>query len=436
MSFRNKAQSFKAQGHSVYSDRHEIVSENEWNMIDDMERDENAGRDIFRCYVLDASDYVDPSVGDSIGSYIFARLMPVDWISGRPNPCGKGVKSTEMRDFIISESIIAKSETKLGDTRHFPLTPGDVVWAYWVNPDKIGEGAVFMIDKVEQSNDSKYLFDCLKIKRKKPNLNYNNTGGGVVTPAVPGAPWSIPETPNKCLRYYNGLRAKDVRLDKSSAHLGGTVSQIPNCVNCFRGGKIKNDADIKALQDKGIKVVIRFNWEAGGGFTKEVEKAKVQAAGMTYWGTGLNSSKAPTPREWRTIKNYLLQGNVYIHCKAGVDRTGAVVARWILETESALRGMSEITDEFKQEVLDYTISYPSAHWKYGEKDPKKQDEDKTPDRPKNKRTKLTDDCENKKIKEWGFDVNVGHRGNRYAGTKPMVPDQQAAQIISQQDCKK
>jgi protein tyrosine phosphatase (PTP) superfamily phosphohydrolase (DUF442 family) len=416
----SSGRSRKSHGYSVYSDRYEITQENEWEKIEEYERDENLGRDIFRCYVLDASDYVDPSIDGSVGSYIFAKLMPVDWLSGRTEPCGPYVSAQE-RDFIISDYISAKSETKLGDTRYFPLSPGDIVWAYWIDPAKHSEGAVFMLNKIEKNREGNYMFECLKIKRSKPSLKYNSPGSG--TPAtVPKAttePFSIKEHP-KCFNWkhsnktWSGKFAREkFGIPAGGVHqvYNGRFNQLPNSTSYYRGGQFQKKSlvhEINALKELGVRIIYRFNGGVRAGEpTVAEEKAAVEAAGLTFVFRAMSGGNIFTKSEWEAFKDQIVQGGVYFHCHAGVDRTGAVAARWILETSMVHEGALKLTDARRTEVLNYTMAHGGA-WKYAHKD---DDEDKTK-KGSAKRTGIRDSCANKKQKDFGFDVDTGYNVER------------------------
>lgn len=55
-------------------------------------------------------------------------------------------------------------------------------------------------------------------------------------------------------------------------------------------------------------------------------------AGIKRIHIPLNSFKVPNWKEWSQIRS-AMRGPVYIHCKWGADRTGMVVARYLIEEE-------------------------------------------------------------------------------------------------------
>jgi protein tyrosine phosphatase (PTP) superfamily phosphohydrolase (DUF442 family) len=56
----------------------------------------------------------------------------------------------------------------------------------------------------------------------------------------------------------------------------------------------------------------------------------LKQAGLTRLHIPMSSAKVPTAAEWAKIKE-LLKKPVYIHCRWGADRTGAIIARYLIE---------------------------------------------------------------------------------------------------------
>jgi len=55
-------------------------------------------------------------------------------------------------------------------------------------------------------------------------------------------------------------------------------------------------------------------------------------AGIKRLHIPLNASKVPTPFQWQQIKEAMKQP-VYIHCKWGADRTGAIIAKYLVDVD-------------------------------------------------------------------------------------------------------
>ncbi|MDH7516504.1 MAG: hypothetical protein QHI48_11595 [Bacteroidota bacterium] len=54
--------------------------------------------------------------------------------------------------------------------------------------------------------------------------------------------------------------------------------------------------------------------------------------GLEYAGVYLGSSP-PSQEQWERIRAFLDRGRVYVHCAHGADRTGAIIAKYRVETE-------------------------------------------------------------------------------------------------------
>ena len=81
------------------------------------------------------------------------------------------------------------------------------------------------------------------------------------------------------------------------------------------------------LKSKGVIWMIDLEDTKG---IQGIYASFIARAGMKRLHVPMGSSKVPTEGEWKRMKE-LMKGNVYIHCKWGADRTGAVIARYLIE---------------------------------------------------------------------------------------------------------
>jgi len=165
----------KGSGYQTYEDRHDTTKELDWDTIEDLIYNAEQGRTDFPSYVLDASDFLDPGAGSQQGTYIVARLRPKYYDhQSKPSPCE--FDDPEQQFICLSDHPVAFSETKAGDTRAMPMSPGDTVMSYWEQGPEYG-GSMrrlrFYLDKVSRNNAGNYDFKCLKIKTRKVNISYS-----------------------------------------------------------------------------------------------------------------------------------------------------------------------------------------------------------------------------------------------------------------------
>jgi protein tyrosine phosphatase (PTP) superfamily phosphohydrolase (DUF442 family) len=95
----------------------------------------------------------------------------------------------------------------------------------------------------------------------------------------------------------------------------------------YRGAQ-PTDEGFKYLAKLGVKSIIDLR-EADG--RAEAERRSVTAAGMTYVNVPMTGLTPPTDAEITKILALLEDGNsgpVFVHCKRGADRTGAVIAAY------------------------------------------------------------------------------------------------------------
>ena len=96
----------------------------------------------------------------------------------------------------------------------------------------------------------------------------------------------------------------------------------------FRGGQPEPD-DYVSLKDLGVKTVIDLRNDP-----TDYEKAEVEKLGMTYVNIPMSGWKTPRDRDIKRFLDLLEDpstGTVYVHCKAGMHRTGVTGAIYRME---------------------------------------------------------------------------------------------------------
>lgn len=86
-------------------------------------------------------------------------------------------------------------------------------------------------------------------------------------------------------------------------------------------------AILSYLKSRGVKTVIDLE------NTKRIRdryKDLLKTAGITRLHVPMSASKMPNESQWAQITE-AMKGPVYIHCKWGADRTGAVIAKYLVE---------------------------------------------------------------------------------------------------------
>ena len=117
----------------------------------------------------------------------------------------------------------------------------------------------------------------------------------------------------------------------------------------YRGAQPTDDG-FQYLSQIGVKTVVDLRETDE---RSKAEEAVVTAAGMTYVNVPMTGLTPPTEEEISTILGILEDGStgpVFVHCKRGADRTGAVIASYRVDhnhwdneralNEAMSRGMS------------------------------------------------------------------------------------------------
>src|SRR5258706_15968861 len=115
---------------------------------------------------------------------------------------------------------------------------------------------------------------------------------------------------------------------------GSSVQEIKNFYqvdeHVYRGAQ-PNDDGFKYLAKIGVKTVIDLR-EADE--RSKAEERVVTAAGMKYINVPMTGLTPPREAEIAKILGLLEDGQtgpVFVHCKRGADRTGAVIAAYRIE---------------------------------------------------------------------------------------------------------
>jgi uncharacterized protein (TIGR01244 family) len=132
----------------------------------------------------------------------------------------------------------------------------------------------------------------------------------------------------KCFKTYSALAALALSLSTAVIPTHAENIAIPNFhkVNdqVYRGGQPDAQA-WPGLAQMGIKTVIDLRREDEHSSAAEMQA--VNAAGMKYVNVPMKGVVAPSDQQISKILSLLNSGEpVFVHCRRGADRTGAVIA--------------------------------------------------------------------------------------------------------------
>ncbi len=113
------------------------------------------------------------------------------------------------------------------------------------------------------------------------------------------------------------------RIVDKIIHVGGHPL---NPANKFGNSDEQTLGILNYLKSKGVKTIIDLENTAD---VQDRYAALVKKAGMKRIHIPLNDMKAPDPAQWRVI-NAAMKRPVYIHCKWGEDRTGLIIAKYLI----------------------------------------------------------------------------------------------------------
>ena len=98
--------------------------------------------------------------------------------------------------------------------------------------------------------------------------------------------------------------------------------------------------DVAALQAEGVKTIVDLReeqeWSSAGQYGREAIAA-AEWCGIERLNVPVRDAEPPSADSLDRVSSFLDQrqpnGRIYVHCRAGIERTGAVLAAWLSRKE-------------------------------------------------------------------------------------------------------
>lgn len=116
-----------------------------------------------------------------------------------------------------------------------------------------------------------------------------------------------------------------------------SISPVEVTPGIYRGPQPQTDVDFETLKNLGVNNLLDL--ETGAPLLSDgsplEESLLVRSEGMTSYAHPLGEILPPTQSELALALKFIMsEGVVYVHCKAGVDRTGMVIAYFRMHQQS------------------------------------------------------------------------------------------------------